>query len=70
MDKTAVITLSTGKEIDLALLTRIACTTYPLFKNSHGKDLFDLFSLTEDEKTELTELIVGSTLDRPPGDRT
>lgn len=61
MDKTTTIRLKTGREVDLALLTRIACTAYPLFKNTNGQDLFDLFSLTDAEKQELTELIMSAT---------
>ncbi len=55
------ITLSTGKQIDLALLTRITCTAFPLFKNGTGQDLLDVFGLTEAEKAELTEYIMKTT---------
>lgn len=59
MDTT--ITLTTGKTIDLAILTRVACSTYPLFKSDKGHDLFDLFGLTDAEKDELTEFIMTTT---------
>ena len=56
-----IITLTTGTTIDLAILVRIACSAYPLFKSDKGQDLFDLFGLTDAEKEELTEYIMTTT---------
>lgn len=60
MNKTT-IELTTGRQVDLAILARVACSTYPLFTSDKGHDLFDLFGLSDVEKEELTEFIMKKT---------